>query len=246
MIMQEKARFLFDNALLYKDITQWLRRRLFGYLYFGLLILAEFITLLVGFFSVGSQETGKDNFYALFSVLCIYAVVIALVGYKKISDEYLNQTFDLYIITGLTNQKMVLGMLFSMFGQFLFGFFCIVPFLFFSYFMGGLDFILIITMLVNVCMWVIPFYLVCIMFAFFKSAWLKVGVFFLALFCMPTPFFWFIAAYGRLIYGIMEDPTFFTLIINGIALVLLYGVVCVFLFFICSAVIYPSNSTPNP
>lgn len=39
--------FFQDNAMFYKDITQWLRNKTFGSLFFGLLIIAEAISLLV-------------------------------------------------------------------------------------------------------------------------------------------------------------------------------------------------------
>jgi hypothetical protein len=56
-------------------------------------------------------------------------------------------------------EKMIRGKFLSMMAQFLFGFFCIVPFLFFSYLLGGLDFYTIWAVLILAAILVPPLFL---------------------------------------------------------------------------------------
>jgi hypothetical protein len=56
-------------------------------------------------------------------------------------------------------EKMIRGKFLSMMAQFLFGFFCIVPFLFFSYLLGGLDFYTILSALILLAILFPPLFL---------------------------------------------------------------------------------------
>src|SRR5690606_1846702 len=127
--------------MFYKDITQWLRNRTFASLFFGLLLVAETLSL---FIIAGSDEIsnpGTSMFYTLFLVLIIYAMLIAYLGNALTSREFVNRTFELYELSGMSLERMVGGKVLSMLYQFFFGFFCLVPFMFFAYFLGGLDFL---------------------------------------------------------------------------------------------------------
>jgi hypothetical protein len=159
MFEQLKPAALADNAMLYKDLTQWLRNKTFLGLFFGLLLLAEGVSI---FFSSTSLEVGKAGpivFNTLFLVLFWYGLVIAFLGYSLTAREFQNHTFELYELAGMSLERMVRGKFHSMIAQFLFGFFCIVPFFFFSYLLGGVDFYSIFGMLLLTAFGVPPLYL---------------------------------------------------------------------------------------
>ncbi len=154
-----KPAALGDNAMLYKDLTQWLRNKTFVGLFFGLLLLAEGISVFSSSASLEAGKAGPIVFNILFSVLFCYGLIIAFLGYSLTAREFQNHTFELYELSGMSLEKMIWGKLFSMIAQFLFGFFCIVPFLFFSYLLGGVDFYSIFGMLLLAVFGVPPLYL---------------------------------------------------------------------------------------
>jgi len=163
--MSAVIRFFQDNAMFYKDMTQWLRNRTFGSLFFGLLFVAEALSL---FIIAGSQDItnpGVAMFYTLYSVLIIYAIVIAFMGNGLTSREFVNRTFELFELSGMSLERMIGGKLLSMLYQFFFGFFCLVPFMFFAYFLGGMDFIEMIVGVVAMALAVLPLYLMGLMSA---------------------------------------------------------------------------------
>lgn len=148
-----------DNAMFYKDITQWLRNRTFASLFFGLLILAEGLSLFVIFISSDMNEPGSTLFYTLYLVLLVYAMLIAYQGNSLTTREFSNQTFELFELSGMSLERMVGGKLLSMLYQFFFGFFCLVPFMFFAYIVGGLDFFEMIVGVVLAAFLALPLYL---------------------------------------------------------------------------------------
>ncbi|HBF33819.1 TPA: hypothetical protein DDW35_04580 [Candidatus Sumerlaeota bacterium] len=132
---------LLDNAMFYKDITQWLRGRGFPPFFMGILVIS---TLICGLIALAAPEKGEGGpvcFGFLVGLLGLYTLIIGFTGYNLTSREFQNRTFELYELCGMSLEKMVWGKISSMLGQFLFGFFCIVPFLFVSYLLGGLDFV---------------------------------------------------------------------------------------------------------
>jgi len=164
--MRAIAQRVQDNAMFYKDITQWLRNRTFVALFFGLLLFAEGISVFI--MSLG--DTFEDNagqvvFYSLYFVLVVYAVVIAFMAHGLTAREFANKTFELYELSGMSLEKMISGKLISMLYQFLFGFFCIVPFMFFAYFLGGLDFFELFSGAIFTVLAILPFYLVTLLVA---------------------------------------------------------------------------------
>jgi len=148
--------------MFYKDITQWLRNKTFGLLFFGLLFVAEAIALAVIAGSDNEQGSGKSLFYVLYTVLMVYGVIIAVYGNVLTSKEFVNRTFELYELSGMSLERMVGGKLLSLVYQFLFGFFLLVPFMFFSYFLGGLDFLEVILGPLLAILMALPLYLVTI------------------------------------------------------------------------------------
>jgi hypothetical protein len=149
-----------DNAMFYKDVTQWLRNRTFTSLFFGLLIMAEVLCLLVIGTSKDMAEPGSTLFYGLYLMLVIYAILIAYQGNSLTGREFANRTFELFELSGMSLERMVAGKLLSMLYQFFFGFFCLVPFMFFAYMLGGLDFVEMIVGVILAVLMAVPLYLV--------------------------------------------------------------------------------------
>jgi hypothetical protein len=165
MFDQLKPSALGDNAMLYKDLTQWLRNKTFLGLFFGLLLLSEGISIFVSSLPTDAGKAGPVVFNLLLMVLSFYGLIIAFSGYNLTSKEFQNRTFELYELSGMSLEKMIRGKFLSMIAQFLFGFFCIVPFLFFSYLLGGLDFYTILGVLILAAILVPRFF-------FFRWLWL--------------------------------------------------------------------------
>lgn len=158
------ARIL-DNAMLYKDITQWLRNKTFLVLFFGLLAAAEGFSLFIMALGEEIGRPGAAVFSVLYFVLLLYGFVIAYMGHSLTSREFLNRTFELYELSGMSLERMIGGKFLSMVYQFYFGFFCIVPFLFFAYFLGGLDFLDVVSGMILVSLIVPPVYLIALLTA---------------------------------------------------------------------------------
>ena len=110
-----------DNAMVYKDVTQWLRNRSFLVLFFGLLALAEGVSGLI--MSLGEEvpQPGNVTFVVLYVILGFYAFIIAVTGYTLAAKEFQNRTFELYELSGMSLERMVGGKLLSMICQFFFG-----------------------------------------------------------------------------------------------------------------------------
>lgn len=155
-----------DNAMLYKDVTQWLRNKTFLMLFLGLLATAEVICAIVVSVPTDPGEAGPIIFSFLAFLLFVYVLVIAFMGHGLTSREFANQTFELYEISGMSLERMVWGKLLSMLSQFLFGFFCIVPFLFFAFILGGLDFYLVLATVLAALVFTPPFYLAALAISF--------------------------------------------------------------------------------
>ena len=232
-----------DNAMLYKDTTQWLRNRSFELSFFGLLVIAEFVCLLVISFADEEANAGKIGFSTLFGILVLYALVVAVVGHNLTSREFFSKTFELYELAGMSLEKMVAGKLLSMMSQFLFGYFCIVPFLFFFYLLGGLDFSVVITSSFMIVLMVVPFYLVSLLIAFsFKTRGIKVVLIVLLILVVPRVF-------SGLIYMTVWSPrgamfpfsgalrsvtSINTRSLTALAVYLIFYIqMCLFLFYLC-------------
>jgi hypothetical protein len=155
-----------NNAMFYKDITQWIRNRTFLIFFFGLLGLSEIICLLFMVAPVESNDIGMICFSFLMGLLGLYTMLIAFSGFRLTSNEFANRTFELYEIAGMSLEKMVLGKFSSMLYQFLFGYFCILPFMFASHLLGGLDFFVIIGSSIVILLTAIIIYLFALLISF--------------------------------------------------------------------------------
>lgn len=163
--MRALVNFFGDNAMFYKDITQWMRNRTFASLFFGLLLVAEALSLFIIAGSDDISNPGVSMFYTLYLVLIIYALLIAFMGNGLTSREFVNRTFELFELSGMSLERMVGGKILSMLYQFFFGFFCLVPFMFFAYFLGGLDFIEMLVGVIIMGFLALPLYLMSLLSA---------------------------------------------------------------------------------
>lgn len=155
---------LYDNAMLYKDVTQWMRNKTFSTLFFGLLAVSLLVSALIISLPIEQQGVaGPTTFAILVSVLLGYTMIIAFTGYGLTTREFMNRTFELYELSGMSLEKMTLGKLLSMFTQFFFGFFCIVPFLFFAFILGGLDFYVVFAAAIATALITPPIYLLALL-----------------------------------------------------------------------------------
>lgn len=244
--MSALVNFFGDNAMFYKDITQWMRNRTFASLFFGLLLVAEALSLFIIAGSDDISNPGVSMFYTLYLVLIIYALLIAYMGNGLTSREFVNRTFELFELSGMSLERMVGGKILSMLYQFFFGFFCLVPFMFFAYFLGGLDFFEMLVGVVMAGFMALPLYLVSLLSALtgrFKQIALlaRLGaVFALGMFILFAAISFF--ANQPIMQEIVSDLTdFFKRLFGGSAEALVIFVVsvaiyvqaCLLLFYFC-------------
>lgn len=257
--MKQMIAFFQDNAMFYKDVTQWLRNRTFGSLFFGLLIVAEILSLFIIFRSDDINEPGAAMFGVLFLVLTIYAVIIGYLGNSLTSKEFSNRTFELFELSGMSLEMMVGGKLVSMIYQFFFGFCCLVPFMFFSYFLGGIDFFEMIVGVLMIAIFTLPFYLVSLMMGLGSrlkqiSVIVKLASFFLLFWFVGAMFMvflsgqfldefirWITDSFKRMFAGEWEIAV---VILSVIAV---YAQVCLLLFYLsCNAISRQTDSREIP
>lgn len=165
-----------ENAMLFKDITQWIRNKTFLLLFFGLLFGSGIISLFIVSVSGESPQIGIVAFSIFTVLLLLYTITIAGMGFNLTSKEFVNRTFELYELSGMSLERMILGKLLSLLVQFLFGYFCIVPFMFFSYLLGGLDFASIFGASFLMILFSLPLYLVVLLISL-SSKTVKIGTF---------------------------------------------------------------------
>jgi hypothetical protein len=244
-----------DNAMLYKDLTQWLRNRTFVFLFFGLLTVAEVITVFVVLLPPTQENAGAVAFGFLSAVLFVYAVIIAFLGHNLTAREFFNQTFELYELSGMSLERMAWGKLVSMLTQFLFGFFCLVPFMFVSFMLGGLDFYLVITTSVLLVLAVVPLYLLALFVALLSKSRQVSGVVrgvILVFVFLLLPWWGGLAIVGIAGFGGTGSPVEFmkslmlldpAAIRSTLIFLAFYVQICLLLFYACCNAISPSTDS---
>ena len=249
---------LTDNAMLYKDMTQWLRNRTFGVLFFGLLVAAEVIVasiMAAPFNREGRAGTTAFSFLAV--ALGLYALAVAWNGYALTTREFANRTFELFELSGLSLEKMILGKLFSMLAQFFFGFFCLLPFLFMAYNLGGVDFFDIIAVAIIILLATLPAYLMALLLSLFPGAkWIRAVIIVGGFFFVPFVARWVLmllamafAASSRGGGPSFTSPSEFLMLLMTLDIgaitgtfyfLLIYAQVCLMMFYSCCNAIAPS------
>lgn len=150
---------LLDNAMFYKDLTQWMRNQTFLGLFILLLALGWAATAFIAFLPFDPGGRGPVLFGLLAAGLGLYTLVVAFQGFTLTSREFVTRTFELYELSGMSLERMVLGKLWSLLAQFLFGFFCVVPFLFVAFLLGGVDFLDIVGATASSLLFTVPLFL---------------------------------------------------------------------------------------
>jgi hypothetical protein len=243
-----------DNAMLYKDITQWLRNKTFFMLFLGVLLLSESLSVLLSITPMAEGVAGVTIFASLLALLSLYALAIAFLGYGTTVREIESKTFELYELSGLSLEKMVLGKWFSMICQFYFGFFCIVPFIMFSFVLGGVDFYNLVTSMIIVSLYYAPFFLLVILLSLLvykrKVAGVLRGLFHLVLF-IPSLYFTLIlffttqtrqsggpiASLSTTLNHLLQLQ--WSTVLHVFFFFFFYGLLCCLLFFYCCQTICP-------
>ncbi|MBN1868768.1 hypothetical protein JW916_15920 [Candidatus Sumerlaeota bacterium] len=248
---------VYDNAMVYKDITQWLRNRTFLALFFGLLVLSEAVGLVCVSIPAEAGEMGPVAFGILSGVLALFVMTIALMGMTLTYREFHNRTFELYSLSGMSLERTIGGKSISMFAQFLFGFCCIVPFMFFSFLLGGLDFYLIFAVALSIAVAVPPLCLLALCTALhfrFKGfgilLWVG-GIVVTILVASYISLFFIITIATRTSMPFGKPLDFFKALLdfdgdawNGLSVFLLfYGQVCLLLFYLCCNAISPPQDS---
>lgn len=154
-----------DNAMFYKDLTQWLRNQTFLGLFILLLCLAWAASAFITLLPIESGKGGPVLFGLLWGGLLLFTLVILFQGYGLSAREFFTRTFELYELSGMSLERMILGKTWSLLAQFLFGFSCVVPFMFFAFLLGGIDFYDIVMAVLVSLVAVVPVFLATILAA---------------------------------------------------------------------------------
>ena len=151
------------NAMLFKDLTQGIRNKTFIGTFFGLLGLSALISFLViTSSSRSSSADGAATFMALCGVIYFYIIYLGARCRGLIARDINHKTMELLLLSGMSPEKSVIGRLLTVLYQLFFGLCCVIPFMFAAYFLGGLDFILIIAAAIAFFLMALPFFLLAI------------------------------------------------------------------------------------
>jgi hypothetical protein len=137
------------NPMMFKELTQGIRNNGFLSLFF-LLLVASWITLLT-VMMMARNVPSIDGFHAnriLLLMLSLYAIIIGARAYGLTVKEVENRTFELYLLAGMSPERLVWGKLATCLYLYGFGFSIIAPFMLSSYFLSGVDFYMVLTLLV--------------------------------------------------------------------------------------------------
>lgn len=160
MRLAQRCIALRDNAMLYKTLKQWLRTGVFPAALFGLLALGEAVAAFYALQDAESRQAGREVFTALQYILGGYILLVTWTSANRTAREMRAGAFQLYALTGLTREQMVWGILQAIFAQILFGMFCLSPYMFFAYLMGGVDFVQLIGALFSAALYAFPINLI--------------------------------------------------------------------------------------
>lgn len=157
------------NALLYKDVTQWLRHGLFMGLTFGLLLTGLFVLILAAGVEEKPGAAGPLALANLFRALNIYMLAVAAYGYVQALGEHRSGTLELYALSGITSDEVIMGKLGSLLAQALFGICALAPFMFFAYLLRGVDFLRILIATLLLLAWQPPLHLTALGLAYWTA-----------------------------------------------------------------------------
>lgn len=176
------------NAMIHKDLTQWLRTGVFACVFLGLLAAGELVSLINATGAEQPSEAGASIFHLLGIGLLLHLLIVAWWGAAQTRSEIRSRTFQLYAITGLTQDQVVWGKVASMYVQLLFGVFCLAPYMFFAELLGGVDFFQVIDALLGLLLLALPVFIIALMRGFKKPA-PDIGAMIARMGCMIALFF---------------------------------------------------------
>jgi len=225
---------IWDNPVLFKETSQWLRTGNFPLVFLGFLLICE-ITCVAVLVTHGSHDPGKISFSILVGILLLYAVFIGFSGSEATAREVKSGTMEFYELSGITPGKMVKGKILSMLHQYLLAFFSAAPFLLFSYYLGGVDFLQIFDLSLMLLFFGITiFFLGQIrgLFELFRP--IRFVAMFLMILFIPETFFMVVYALLKpvpILRNILElDPGFttgiFVFLVLQLMLYILYFLIC--------------------
>ena len=240
---------LFNNPVVYKDLIQNLRSKIFTISFFGSITLVELIYIPF-LLSEGRGNSKAGEHFILFLGICFYAF-IAITTQRRASitqQEIQSKTFDMFLMGGMTPEKIVKGKLSGLYCTFFFLLSCLLPFMAAGYFLGGIDFLSIFALVIHLLVVSLPFFLTTIIFSFLpskKTATLLIhgSSIFLGIFGFALMAF---GAHGMLremkhsllalFYNTRTNTLYFSLESLGMALffIALYYLICRALFYIAT------------
>jgi len=150
------------NAILFKDLTQGIRNKTFVGTFFGLLGLSALISFLVISGSQASGTSGIQIFLILCGLLYFYVIFLGARCRSLIAKEVNSGTLELFMLSGMSPEKTALGRILTVMYQLFFGFCCVIPFMFSAYFLGGIDFLVIILTALFMFLMALPYFLLVI------------------------------------------------------------------------------------
>jgi len=137
---------LFEDAIFYRDTTQWLRQKRIHVLLVGLMVLGLGSVLMPGMVTTVSDFDGAGmvSIMLLGSVYSLYGLLLlGNTGYG-IFTEFSTNTYELYEVTGLTPESMMRGRMLSTGIFLLLGLAVLMPYGVVSWMLGGVDFTLLL------------------------------------------------------------------------------------------------------
>jgi hypothetical protein len=137
---------LFEDAIFYRDVTQWLRQKRIHILLVGLMVLGLCCVLLPGLVSNISdvEGVGLASISMLGSIYILYSLLLLSNTGYSIFTEFSTNTYELYEVTGLTPEEMMRGRMLSASMFLLIGLTVLMPYGVVSWMLGGVDFTLLL------------------------------------------------------------------------------------------------------
>ncbi len=141
---------LFEDAVFYRDVTQWLRQKRIHLLLVGLMTLGLACVLAPGTFSTltGQKSVGLASLSMLVVVYCLYGLLLLSNTGSSIGQEFSTNTYELYEVTGLKPEDMMRGHMLSAGVFLLVGLAVLMPYGVVSWMLGGVDFTLLFFLIV--------------------------------------------------------------------------------------------------
>ncbi len=138
----KKFQFFSENPMIYKDLAQWFQRKTFAVHYILFFGVCQLIFSIGYFISLADDTIGPIG-QGLAGILAATLVGIAYVlsgqSFMLIRSEMQSRTMELFLMSGLSLERIILGRWITVLFQFLLCGVVLLPFMFGSIFFGGVD-----------------------------------------------------------------------------------------------------------